>query len=136
MKVATDTLYHKILRVALMVCAFVLIFESGLLIPATAVLSQNTGSFLANAVGVSVGVAPNELNTWTAALTEKEMLLAEREAVIAEREIAVNLNENRVTDTGTFVWSAIVTVLLALVIMNYVLDYLRAQKQKRLLPSL
>ncbi len=133
----TETLYHKTLRVALVVMTCVLVFESGLFVPATGQLSRNTGQYLANAGGVSVGVSPNEINTWTAALTEKEQLLAAREDAVAAREIEVELNSTSAgSDIGTFALSSIVMVLLVLVTMNYALDYVRAKKAMRLIPSL
>ena len=55
------TMYHKVLRVAMVVCAFVLLFESGIVSETTTQLSQNTHQYLANAVGVGASVKPNEL---------------------------------------------------------------------------
>ena len=41
------------------------------------------------AVGISVGVLPNEFNAWAAELKKKEALLADREQNIEERETAM-----------------------------------------------
>ena len=130
------TVYHKILRIALVVMACVLVFESGLMSDATAHLSDTTEQYLANVVGVSVGVAPTELNQITAALTEKEQQLAAREAAIAQREREIDVSISHGTngasvDTGTFILSSILFILLVLIVLNYVLDFIRATREAR-----
>jgi hypothetical protein len=122
-----------LLRVSLLVCAIALVFESGILSESTAVLSQNTHSYLANAVGMSAGVAPTELNQYTAQLTQKERELAAREASLSEREIAVNLSTapgSSSNQRATYIMSSILFILLVLILLNYALDYLR-QKEAR-----
>lgn len=119
------SLYHKILRVALCVVAFVLIFDSGLFSGVTRSLSSGTQMYLANAVGVYVGVPATEVNTLTAQITKLEQ---ERDLAISEREIAVGLSgQSSQTDTSTFILSIIVFILLVLIITNYALDYGRAR---------
>lgn len=123
--------YHRSLRVAVVVCAFVLLFVSGLVSQTTAQLSHNTHLYLANAIGMSASVKPTELNELTAELTAKERELAAREAALREREIAVNLStgETASTDIATYILSSILFILLVLILLNYVLDYLRAKEQ-------
>ncbi len=123
--------YHRVLRVSALVCAIALVFESGLLSESTAVLSQNTHSYLANAVGMTVGVAPTELNQYTAQLTQKERELDAREAALNERAISVNLaNAGESTnDTATYLLASILFILLVLILLNYILDYLRMKEQ-------
>ena len=118
-----QTLYHSLLRVALIVVAITLVFDSGLLFSKSAELSSSTQQYLANAVGVTVGVSPNEVNQLTGRITELEQELA------AEREIAVSLNSENApsTDKSTFVLSIILFILLVLIILNYALDYVRAK---------
>jgi ABC-type Na+ efflux pump permease subunit len=111
-----------------------LVFESGILSESTAVLSQNTHSYLANAVGMSAGVAPTELNQYTAQLTQKERELAAREASLEEREIAVNLStapNSSSNDRATYILSGILFILLVLILLNYALDYLRRKETQQ-----
>jgi len=123
-KELNSSIYHSLLRVAVCVLTLVLIFDSGLLIKETSELSSGAQNFLANAVGVRVGVAPNELNVLTARITELE-----QELKVKDREIAVNLNNqnNSSFDTSTFVLSTLLFLLLLLIIINYILDYLRSR---------
>lgn len=118
------TLYHSFLRVAVVVMAFVLVFDSGILIKSTAKLSDFTQVHLANVVGVTVGVAPTEVNQLTARITELETEVAAK-----ERLIAVNLKNNSDSgiDRSTFVLSATLFILLVLILLNYVLDYRRSR---------
>lgn len=111
-----------------------LVFEAGLVSETTARLSNHTELYLANAVGVSVGVAPTELNQITAALTARERELEARELTIAEREIAVGIDggaAGSTTDTETFVLATILFILLVLIILNYALDYVRSREVSR-----
>ncbi len=125
--------YHSILRIATAVVAIMLVFQSGLMSDTTALLAENTQSYLANAVGVSVGVTPTELNQMTAALTARERELEARELAIAEREIAVNIDGGGVStrDTSTFILATILFILLVLIILNYALDYARSRERVR-----
>jgi len=124
------TMYHKVLRVALVVCAFVLLFESGIVSETTTQLSQNTHQYLANAVGVGASVQPNELNLLTAEVTKEKLALAEREALVSEREIAVAISssENTSNDYVTYIMASILFILLVLIILNYILDYIHRRE--------
>ncbi|MCA9359566.1 hypothetical protein H6781_01320 [Candidatus Nomurabacteria bacterium] len=130
------SMYHSVLRVSSLVCALLLLFESGIINETTTELSQNTHRYMANAVGMSVGVKPTELNTYTAALTQKERELEAREAALRDREISVNLStdSNRETDTSTYVLASILFILLVLILLNYSLDYIRAKENQDALP--
>ena len=111
--------------------AIVLVFVSGVVSPVTSDLATHTQSYLANAVGVTAGVAPNELNVITARLTERERELAAREAALEQREIAVNLNTGAVAnspDYSTYVMSSILFILLVLIMVNYTLDFARMRQ--------
>lgn len=124
------TLYHSMLRIAVCVIALALVFDSGLIVAATANISNNTQLYLANAVGVNASVAPTEVNQLTARITELEGELQSR-----EREIAVNLNKNNnagAFDKSTFVLSIILFILLVLIVLNFTLDYLRMRNPDRL----
>lgn len=130
------TTYHKVLRVFAVVFALVLVFESGLVSKSTIKLSQNAHMYVANAVGMSASVQPNELNQITAVLTQREKELDEREAALEEREIAINLSTNGDTDSdkAVFILSSILFILLVLILLNYTLDYLRAREERKVLP--
>lgn len=118
------SLYHSFLRVAVSVVAFVLVFDSGLILKSTALMSDFTQAHLANVVGVTVGVEPNEVNQLTARITELETEVAAK-----ERLIAVNLRDNADSgvDWSTFILSAILFILLVLILLNYFLDYRRGR---------
>jgi hypothetical protein len=120
-----SSLYHRFLRVAALVLALVLVFDSGLILPVTERLSTNAGLHLASVVGVSVGVSPTEVNQLTAKITELETELEAK-----ERLIAVNIERNNGTpfDFSTFVLSTILFVLLLLIVLNYFLDYKNARR--------
>ena len=126
MKSLEHSLYHSFLRIAVSVCALMLVFDSGFALPITERMSTATQQHLASVVGVTVGVAPNELNQLTSRITELETELEAK-----ERLIAVNLqntnNENGF-DVSTFVLSIIVFILLVLIVLNYALDYIRSKK--------
>jgi hypothetical protein len=126
-----QTVYHKVLRVSAAVCAFVLLFESGLVDESTRTLSQNAHQYVANTVGVGASVRPNELNQLTAELTEQRQLLNEREAALREREIEVELATGGNTNQqSTYLVAALLFILLVLIVTNYILDYLRAQRRE------
>ncbi len=122
-----DSLYHTILRVSALTLTLVLLFVSGFLAPVTKELSQNAGTYLANAIGIYAGVEPNELNVITAELTKQKTELDAREKALSEREINVDVGSGGSTDTSTFILSAILFIILVLIILNYILDYLRAR---------
>lgn len=120
------SIYHSVLRIASLVVAVVLLFESGLLAPTTKLLADNARQYLANAVGINASVTPNELNQLTAELTAQKHDLDRREASLSEREIAVGLNsEGGSSVLSTFVLSLVLFILLVLILLNYTLDYLR-----------
>mgnify|MGYP006286919631 CR=1 FL=1 len=123
--------YHQLLRTLALTLALVLLFQSGLLSHTTARLSDNAQRYLANAVGVSVGVEPTELNQVTAALTKREQQLAAREEAVQQREIAVDLSSGGgiAADRTTYLLSAILFILLVLIVLNYVLDFVRARRE-------
>ena len=123
-----DSMYHRVLRVSAVVCALVLLFESGLVSSSTIILSQNTHQYLANAVGMSVGVEPTELNTLTAELTAQKRLLDQREMEIKEREIEIGLQPGGSNDRATYILASVLFVLLVLIILNYILDFLRTRE--------
>ena len=132
MRTLEDSMYHRVIRTSALVCALVLLFESGIISQSTARLAQNTNQYLANAVGVGAGVEPTELNTLTAELTSQKKKLGDREAAIREREIEVGLASGEVPgQTTTYVLAGVLFLLLILIVLNYILDYLRSREPKR-----
>ncbi len=127
-KPLTTTHYHSVLRIALVVFAFLLVFDSGLIDHRTTKLSSGAMDYMANAVGVRVGVAENEVNVLTARITELEQELERK-----DREIAVRLDTETDAaggfDASTFVLSVILFILLLLIILNYIMDYLRDRQR-------
>lgn len=125
-KSVTNSLYHSFLRVVVCVFAFLLVFDSGIWSEATKNLSEYTQAHLANVVGVTVGVPPNEYNQLTTRITELENELSAK-----ERLIAVNLRDGEVggLDRSTFILSIILFILLTLIVLNYILDYRRGRNQ-------
>ncbi len=134
MAIATaESMYHRVLRVAAVVTALVLLFESGLVHQSTASLALNTHQYLAQAVGMSAAINPTDLNMLTAELTKQQRDLAAREDAISEREIEIGLaaGENP-NETSTYVLAGILFMLLVLIVINYTLDYLRAKQLREL----
>ncbi len=125
------TLYHKILRISSVVLAVALVFQSGLFSSTTALMATQTQSYLANSVGVFVGVAPTELNTITAGLTEQKLALDARENELRQREIAVGIDQGGSTrDMTTFIMGLVLFIVVLLLVLNYSLDYLRYRENK------
>ena len=105
----SDSMYHILLRTMALTLALVLLFVSGVLSPVTKRISDDTGAYLANAIGMNASILPNEINTLSAQLEQKTQELN-------QREIEVTLKE-QVADTGdvsTFVLSVLLFVLLVL----------------------
>lgn len=118
--------YHKILRISSVVLAVALLFQGGLVSNTTALMTLSTQSYLANSVGVFVGVEPTELNTITSGLTQQQLALDARERTLTEREIAVGIEKGGGTkDMTTFVMGLLLFIVLLLLVLNYALDYLR-----------
>ena len=125
------TSYHKILRISSVVIACVLLFQSGIVSHTTAQLSLETQQYVANAVAVSVGVEPTELNQMTADLTKRELALAEREKDVQAREISVGIAPGGASisqATTTFILAIVLFIVIVLMLLNYVLDYVRAKR--------
>jgi hypothetical protein len=121
--------YISILRVSLLTTAIALIFDGGFVLPVTKQLSDNTVMYMADVgVGVFARVEPNELNTLTAQISERERELNAREAALSEREIqARSYTTNDPVDYSTYILSLILFVLTVLVVLNYAMDFARAR---------
>ena len=129
-KFAQFSNYHRVLRVAAVVFALMLVFDSGIISESTAKLSNGTQNYLANAVGMTASVAPTDLNQFTAQLTERERELSSREQALREREIEVGINSGGQTnDYSTYLLASILFIMLVLILLNYVLDYIRSREK-------
>lgn len=120
----THTLYHKCLRVSATVVASLLFVVSGF-VSQTAEWGEYASRSVAQVVGVGASVAPNELNMLTAELTRKTEELNAR-----EREIDARAKDTSAIDFALrdYILSAILFLLLSLIVLNYVLDYVRAHR--------
>lgn len=127
--------YHRVLRVAAVVCAFVLTIESGLLSDSTHYIMSDTSRYVASVVGMSASIEPTELNQYTAALTQKERELEAWEAALNQREIAVSVGAGESdSDRATYLLAGVLFILLVLILLNYTLDYLRAREEREAQP--
>lgn len=128
-----QTNYHSLLRMSAVVVACVLVFQSGLIDPATTQLTQNTQSYLAQAIGIKASVTPTEVSRYTAELSAFERELDAREEAITAREIEVGLNtgSGASQDRTTFFLSAILFILVVLIVLNYALDFVRAREARQ-----
>lgn len=125
-----DSLYHIVLRTAALTLAFLLVFDSGLLSGVTARISQDTQLYLATAIGMNAAVESTELSEYTAELAARDKVLTEREADVTAREIEVGIVEREeAADYSTYIISLLLFVILVLIVLNYVLDYVRAREQ-------
>lgn len=126
------SIYHRFLRVSLLVMTAVLVFDSGILVPSTKQLSDTTYLYLAN-VGSSVGasVAPNEINSLSAQIAEQKKELDLREAELNEREIkAREFGSDTQSDYSIYIISAILFIIIVLLMINYVLDFKRVRSYR------
>ncbi|MEY2664991.1 MAG: hypothetical protein RLZZ480_96 [Candidatus Parcubacteria bacterium] len=125
--------YHKVLRVSVVVCTLMLLFETGAVHKSTKQLSISTHDYLANVVGATASVEPTELNTLTAELTAQKLALQQRESAVSEREIEVGLAPGEsANQKTTYILAGILFVLLVLMVINYTLDFLRYRELKRI----
>ncbi len=114
-----DSMYHRVLRVSAVVCALVLLFESGFVTKSTAQLFLSTHQYLASAVGMSTLIEPTEHNTLTAEF------MKQRETPIKEIEIGL---EPGSSNNSTYILASILFVLLVLIILNYVINFVRTRE--------
>ncbi len=121
------SVYHRTLRLLAVVTVCVLVMDSGLALPQTAALSDQAQQYLLAAVGVHVGVAPNDVNVLTARITELEQELGARDRVIP---VSISQPESGSFNTSTFLLSLILFMQLVLIVLNYILDYTRGRSVK------
>lgn len=123
--------YHSFLRVAMVVTAFVLLFDGGFLFPVTKQLSGVTKMYVASVgTGMFASVPENELNSLSAQISAKQRELDAREAALNEREIAArNFGSSDTTGNySTYIISVILFILTVLLVLNYVMDWVRVRK--------
>lgn len=102
--------------------------------PVSKQLSDSTYLYVSNALsgsGVSVSVQPTPLNEFTAELTAREKELDAREAAIAGRDISARtFAAPEETDFSVYILSTILFVLTVLILLNYVMDWVRVRKMQ------
>ncbi len=126
-------LYRSLLRVSVVVTAIVLLFQSGLVDDRTTVVFLDATENLQAMVGLSMSVAPTEITLFTAELTKRQQLLNAREETIASRENELGLTGGSTqnnTETTTYILAAILLIQLILLILNYLLDYVRSRENQ------
>jgi hypothetical protein len=121
-----NSVYHICLRTSALTIAIALLFVSGVISPVTKQISQDTNLYLANTIGMHASVLPTELNSISAELEARNKELNAREIAVSLKESESGSNS---ADVTTFVLSALLFVLLMLIVLNYVLDYLRAKER-------
>ncbi len=127
------TRYHKLLRILLLVFTIVTVFDSGIINPVTQQMSNETFSYVATiGAGMYASVPPNEINTLTAQIAEQQRVLDAREAALREREIAAREYENNTADYSTYIFSAILFLIIVLLFVNYVMDWTRMRQLQQL----
>lgn len=126
-------LYRSLLRVSVVVTAIVLLFQSGLVDDRTTVVFLDATENLQAMVGLSMSVAPTEITLFTAELTKRQQLLNAREETIASRENELGLTGGSTqnnTETTTYILAAILLIQLILLILSYLLDYVRSRENQ------
>jgi len=109
--------YHSILRISVLVFALALVFESGILSSVTQTIAHTAGEQFATAIQATTDNANYD----------EEVLSPE----IARNQSEVKtLTVSPTTTKSTFLLSAIVFILLLLVVLNYILDYLRSKERQ------
>lgn len=88
---------------------------------------RDTFSQMGSAVGMSAGVRPNEWNSVAQEMTEWERDLTAREKAVAEQEALIAESTSNANQRSATYIIAISALLLALIIMNFVLDWRRAE---------
>lgn len=129
----TNTYYHSTLRVSALLTSLVLLFVSGTLSPVSSELSLVTEQYVASVFSATAGVETTELNAITAALTEQRSLLDARETELVEREMSLGIDGagEAALDISSFLLSALLFVLIVLIVLNYILDFMRAESRTR-----
>jgi hypothetical protein len=128
--------YHKFLRVSAIVFAILIVFDGGFLTPVSKQLSDSTIAYLASSVtGVYATIAPNELNHLTAQISQRERELDAREAALNERVISTrDFGTSGTIDYSTYILGLILLLLTALIMLNYVLDWVRVRNERHAQP--
>lgn len=126
MRSVKQSIYHRVLRSSAVLVAVVLAFESGAVIPETALLSKVATQQLANAVGMYASVPSNEINTLAADLQRKSTELDTREREINAQARGAAIVSNPYV---TYILAAVLSGQLLLIILNYIFDYRRERRR-------
>lgn len=102
--------YHSVLRISALLLALALVFESGILSPATQSITHTAGVQLASII---------EATTDGATYNEEARILIQKDNTSASGVSPSPLSE------VTFLLATSLFILLLLIVLNYILSYLR-----------
>ncbi len=105
--------YHSVLRISALLVALALIFESGLLSPATQSIVHTAGQQFATAI---------EATNDNATYDEEALTLVRNDNVTTSATTPSSLSE------VTFLLATSLFILLLLIVLNYILHYLRGRE--------
>ena len=120
------SIYHRTLRTSATIVALVLLFQSGVASVTTKQLSLQTETYLANVVGITASVPENEINMLSAGLEQRKNELDERERNLRNIE-----RESTMDERTTYMLAGTLLILLLLIVLNYVLDFVRNRRTLR-----
>ena len=125
--------YHSFLRVLMVVTAIAVLFDGGFLFPITKQFSDTTVEYVASVgAGMFASVPQNEINTLSGQIAERQRELDAREASLNEREISARSfgADDSTTDYSTYILSVILFILSVLLVLNYIMDWVRVKQSR------
>lgn len=126
--------YRSFLRISVLVAAIVLVFDSGVALPITKELSDNTIVYLANVgsgVGATATVPANEYNELSAQIAKEQQRLSALDEELRAREITSRTYDTETqTDYSTYIMSVILFILTVLLVLNYAMDWARVKQMR------
>lgn len=120
-------MYRSFLRIGILVSLITLLFDGGFVVPITKQFSNNAFLYLGS-VGSSVlaRVEPNEINTLSAQIADRQRELDAREALLRGREIETrDFGQGNATDYSTYIITAVLFLLTVLLVLNFAMDFAR-----------
>jgi hypothetical protein len=125
------SLYHRTLRVSAVVVAFMLVFDSGMISPVTRQFSSAAYYYVADAItGVTASIPATDTNTRSAELNAWQQSLQEREAAIQARTVPARDFGGTSSNYSVYILSAILFILTVLIVLNYIMDFVRSRKTR------
>lgn len=112
----STTWYHSLLRISVLLFATILIFASGIFNSSTQIITRTTTQQFASVI---------QTTTNQVIENNKEELSIQAEDI---RETKITNTSLQSIDKSIFLLSVVVFILLLLIILNYILDYLRSKE--------